>query len=106
MLVDTHHRKGVYNRVNSGSCELDEWTQREYDRVELPSEQVFDLYPHGSGSTFLRPLSADDCNHHANNLTRVKQVLVEHDLDSPPVRSLLKKVDAAIKSLQSRTAWR
>lgn len=104
VLVATYHRKGVYNRVNSVRCELDEWTQREYDRVELPSEQFFDLYYHESGSAFSRSLSVDERNHHTNNLTRVKQMLAEHYPDSPPLRSLLKKVDAANKSLQSWTA--
>ncbi|MDP3753359.1 MAG: DUF5623 domain-containing protein [Polaromonas sp.] len=104
VLVATHHRKGVYNRVNAVRSELDEWTQREYNRAELPSEQFFDLYYHESGSTFSRSLSADARIHHVNSLTRVKQVVAEHYPDSPPLRSLLKNVDAAIKSLQNWTA--
>lgn len=104
VLVATHHRKGVHNRVNSVRSELDEWTQREYDRVELPSEQFFDLYYHESSSTFSRSLPADERNNHTNNLTRVKQVLAENYPDSPPLRSLLKKLDAATKSLQRWTA--
>lgn len=101
VLVASHYRKGVYNRVNGIRSELDEWTQREYNRAELPSEQFFDLYYHESGSSFARTLSPDERALHVGSLERVKQILAQHYPDSPPLRTLLKKLDASIGSMQT-----
>lgn len=104
VLVDSYHRKGVYNRVNGIRSELDEWTQREYNYAELPSEQFFDLYYHESGSSFSRTLSSDARALHVGSLVKVKQILARHYPDSPPLRVLMKKLDAAICSLQTWTS--
>lgn len=103
VLVATYHRKGVYNRVNAIRSELDEWTQREYNHTELPNEQFFDLYYHESCSTFSRSLTEAERERHAESLAQVKKLLGEHYPDCPPLRSLLKKVDAAATSLQNWT---
>mgnify|MGYP001195841085 CR=1 FL=1 len=100
LLKDTYHRKGVYNRVDAIRSELDEWTQREYNHAELPNEQFFDLYYHESGSTFARALAEADRERHVQSLAHAKKLLGEHYPDCPPLRSLLKKVDAAVKSLR------
>lgn len=104
VLAATFYRKGAYNRVDAIRSELDEWTQREYSHAELPNEQFFDLYYGDSGSTFSRSLSKEELDRHTLSMTRVKLLLVQHYPDCPPLRSLLKKVDAAIKSLQSWAA--
>jgi hypothetical protein len=101
VLVGSYYRKGVYNRVDSIRSELDEWTQREYTPTELPGEQFFDLYYHEAGSTFSRSISAEEKRRHVTSLEDVKRTLVEHYPDSAPLRTLLKKVDAAIRSMQS-----
>lgn len=101
VLVATFHRKGVYNRVNAIRSELDEWVQREYSHAELPSDQFFELYYHESGSTFSRSLTDAERERHSESLAHVKQLLGEHYPDCPPLRSMLKKVDTAVKSLQS-----
>lgn len=101
VLKDTFHRKGVYNRVNAIRSELDEWTQREYNHAELPNEQFFDLYYHESGATFAHSLAEAERVRHVQSLTHAQKLLVEHYPDCPPLRSLLKKIDAAVKSLRS-----
>lgn len=101
VLTAAHERKGVYNRINAVRSELDEWTQREYNHAELPSEQFFDLYYHESGSTFERALPAAERARHSDSLNQAKRVLSTHYPDCPPLRSLLKKIDAAHKSLQT-----
>lgn len=101
VLADSYHRKGVYNRVNAIRSELDEWTQREYNHAELPNDQFFDLYYHESASTFSRLLTAAERERHAKSLAQAKKLLGEHYPDCPPLRSLSKKMDAAIKSMQS-----
>ncbi|VBT33959.1 Uncharacterised protein [Burkholderia pseudomallei] len=103
VVIATYHRKGVYNRVNAIRSELDEWTQREYDRAELPDGQFFDLYYHESGSTYSRSLTEAERESHMQSLREARQLLGTHYPDCPPLRSLLKKVDAATKSLQD---WR
>ncbi|MNQ75958.1 hypothetical protein D3C85_907740 [compost metagenome] len=103
VLVATYQRKGVYNRVNAIRSELDEWTQCEYNHTELPNEQFFELYYHESGSTFSRSLTEAERERHAESLAQVKKLLGEHYPDCPPLRSLLKKVDAAATSLQNWT---
>ncbi len=100
VLKDTYHRKGVYNRVNAIRSELDEWTQREYNDAELPNEQFIKLYYHDSGRTFARAPTEADRERHVQSLAHAKQLLGEHYPDCPPLRSLLKMLDAAIKSLQ------
>ena len=102
VLVDSYYRKGVYNRVDAIRSELDEWTQREYNRTELSDEEFFDLYYHESGSSFARSLTAAQRERHFESLSRVKALLVEYYPDCAPLRALLKTADAAIKSLQ---AW-
>lgn len=101
VLLASYHRKGVYNRVNKVRSELDEWTQREYNRAELPSEQFFDLYYHESDSSFARTISSDERALHAGSLDRVKRMLAQHYPNSPPLRALMKKLDAAIGSMQT-----
>lgn len=101
VLVDSYHRKGVYNRVNSVRSELDEWTQREYNHDELPNEQFFDLYYHESNATLSRSLPAAERERHVDNLERVKQILRSHYPDCPPLRSLERKLNSAIKSMQT-----
>jgi len=101
VLVATYHRKGVYNRVSAIRCELDEWVQREYNHAELPNEQFFELYYHESGSTFSRSLPEIERERHAESLTKARKLLNQHYPDCPPLRSLLKKMDAAVKSLRN-----
>jgi len=103
VLLDTDHRKGVYNRVNAIRSELDEWVQQEYSHAELPNEQFFELYYRDSGSTLSRSLTETKRKQHMESLAQVKKILSEHYPDCPPLRVLLKKTDAAIKSLQN---WR
>ncbi len=100
VLKDTYYRKGVYNRIDAIRSELDEWTQREYNHAELPNEQFFDLYYNEPGSMFSRALAEADRERHVQSLAQAKILLGEHYPDCPPLRSMLKKVDAAIKSLQ------
>jgi len=104
VLMASYHRKGVYNRVNGVRSELDEWVQREYKPEELPSEQFFELYYHESGSSSARFLSSDDRVLHVGRLEKVKQILAQHYPDSPPLRALTKKLDAAMGSLQTWTS--
>lgn len=99
VLTATYHRKGVYNRVDTVRCELDEWSQREYTPVELPNEQFFELYYDEPGTTFARSLSEIERVRHDKNLMEAKRLLIQHYPDCPPLRSLLKKLDSAQKSL-------
>jgi hypothetical protein len=101
VLVATYHRKGVYNRVKAIRSELDEWAMREYGPAEFPDEQFSELYYQESGSTFSRSLTEAERERHSESLVQVKKLLGEHYPDCPPLRSLLKKADTAVKSLQS-----
>lgn len=101
VLAASYNRKGVYNRVNGIRSELDEWTQREYSYDELPNEQFFELYYHESGSSFAHTVSLDERTLHVGSLEQVKQILTQHYPDSPPLRALMKKVDASIGSMQT-----
>lgn len=104
VLAASYHRKGVSNRVNAVRSELDEWVQREYNHAELPNEQFFELYYRGPDTTYSRSIPATERERHVDSLERVKQILGEHYPNSSPLRSLFKKVDAAIKSMQAWTS--
>ncbi len=102
--VATSYRKGVCNRIDAVRAELDEWAQREYTRAELSSEQFAKLYykeNEGFESMASRSLSASERVRHASGLATAKTLLGKHYPECPPLRSLMRKLDAAIKSLQS-----
>ena len=101
VLLISYHRKGVYNRLDAIRSELDEWVQREYSYDELPNEQFFELYYREKGSTYQKSVTIAEAERHVVSLTQVKKLLSEHYPDSPPLRSLFKKLDAAINSLQT-----
>lgn len=103
VLAVTHERKGVYNRVDAVRCDLDDWTQREYSREELPSEQFFEMHYDGSAPSRVRALSEANRVLHGESLLKVKGLLTQHYPDCPPLRVLLKKLDAAQTSLQAWT---
>ncbi len=103
VLSATYYRKGVYNRIDAVRSELDEWAQCEYSHAELPNDQFFALYYNQSGSELSRSLSDAERARHIESLAYVKKRLSEHYPDCPPLRALLKKVDAGLKSLQSWT---
>jgi len=102
VLAVSYRRKGVYNRVDAIRSELDEWTQREYKRDELPDDEFFDLYYRDCPPpTDMRSLSAEERARHVESLIRVKTTLVKHYPDCAPLRAMLKRADAAIASLQT-----
>lgn len=105
VLTTTSYRKGVYNRVNAVRCDLDDWVQYEYrDSTELTNEQFFELYYQEPESTFVRGLPADDRARHVSSLVEVKTTLTKHYPDCAPLRTMLKRADAAIASLQNWTS--
>ncbi|MDO8909515.1 MAG: DUF5623 domain-containing protein [Pseudohongiella sp.] len=100
VLAETYHRKGVYNRINAIRSELDEWTQCEYNHAELPNDRFFELYYRESDATYARSLNEAERSGHQASLLEAKTILISHYPDCSPLNSLLKKIDAAVKSLQ------
>jgi len=102
VLAASYYRKGAYNNVNAVRSELDEWVQREYSTNELSDELFSKLYYRGEGSsTFSRSITSGECSRHVESLGQVKASLIKQYPDCPPLRSMLKKLDTAIKSLCS-----
>lgn len=106
VMADTFCRDGVYKRLNSVRCEMDDWIQREYDTTALPIERFSEVY-YGSGpkSTFARSLAPDQVSQHVRTLEAVKMEIARHYTKSQ-TKSMLGKIDSAIKSLQTWTAKR
>lgn len=102
VLAVSYYRKGVYNRIDQIRSDLDDLASRDYNYDELPNEQFMKLYYRGSGSTFSRSLSIVDRDHHIATLEQVKKLLIEHFPDST-VKKVFKKLESAVKSLQSWT---
>ncbi len=105
VLVATHNRKSVYNRVDSVRSDLDEWTMREYDRSALPDEEFFDLYYHESGDS-PRKITAELAEHCIANLQNAKQLMLKHYPDSAPLRRLLKFLDKGDEGLRALVGLR
>jgi hypothetical protein len=103
VLVVAYKRKGVYKRLNSVRCELDEWAMREFSDDELSVEQLNKLYYQESGTTSSTSITESERKSHAESLAQVKNILGKHYPDCSPLRMLLKKVDAAVGSLTSWT---
>lgn len=101
VMAHTHRRDGVYKRLNSVRSELDDWIQREYDVHDLPMEQFGNVY-YGSEfrATFARSITTADADQHVATLQAVKADVSKHYANWQ-VKSLIGKVDAAIKSLRS-----
>lgn len=101
VLEATYHRKGVYNRIDAVRSELDEWVQREYSHKELSNERFFSLYYQQSNGELSQSLpEIEPRGRHTENLTEARKLMTQHYPDCQPLRSLLKKMDAAVKSLQ------
>lgn len=103
VLVASYHRKGVYNPVNSVRCDLDDWVQAEYPANAEMSNEVFVAIYYQEGSTSRnKSMSPDERVVHLDTLHKISQLLATHYPDSPPLRVLQNKLNAAAKSL---SAW-
>jgi hypothetical protein len=97
----TYHRKGVYNRLNSVRCTLDDWTQCEYPRdSSLTLDQLNNIYYRESQQSFVRHATTDERHGHIEALERAKSILTDHYPACVPLREVVGKLDGAIKSLQ------
>lgn len=77
---------------------------REYTPQELPGDKFFGLYYHESGSSFSRRLPQEDRAKHVATLKSVQQILTTHYPDCSPLRTLVKKLDVAITSMEIWTS--
>jgi len=102
VLQVSYYRKGVYNRINSIRCELDDWVQAEYPSEELSMEVFVDLYYQEGASNYIKAMTTKERNKHVSSLHSIQAILSRHYPDSSPLRSILKKLDAAVASLR---AW-
>lgn len=104
VMSATYYRKGIYKRVDNIRCELDEWVMREYTPLELPHEVFSELY-YGTApaSTHAKSLPVEKRVELRTSLDQVKVHLSESYPECPPLRSLMKKLDAAIDSLEHWT---
>lgn len=101
VLQVSYYRKGVYNRINTIRCELDDWVQVEYPKEELSMEVFAELYYQERESNHVKSMAADKREKHISSLRDVQTILSRHYPDSAPLRAILKKIDAAIGSLAS-----
>jgi hypothetical protein len=97
----TYHRKGVYNRLNSVRCTLDDWTQCEYPRdSNLAMDRLNHIYYCESDQSFVRHATVEERQDHINALEKAKSILNSHYPACVPLRELVGKLEGAIKSLQ------
>ncbi len=100
----TYYRKGVHNRVASVRSELDEWVMREYTPHELPQDVFNDLYYGAApGSSHAKSLPAEQRLSLRASIEQVKALLATNYPDCPPLRSLMRRLDAAVDSLERWT---
>lgn len=103
VMADTFERSGIYNRVNSVRCKLDDWIQHEYDHEALPMERFSQVY-YGSApkTTYARSLNAQQVAEHVGAIEHVKALVRQYYSESK-LKWLLGKLDAAAKSAQTWT---
>lgn len=101
VLADSFKRDGVFNRLNIVRGELDNWIQREYDPIALPMERFSEVY-YGSEPkpTFSSSLPPSQVAKHVLELQNVKQI-IERYYTKSQAKSVLTRIDSAIKSLQT-----
>jgi hypothetical protein len=98
----TYCRRGVCNSLKVVRCTLDDWAGAEYPDQNDPTNEVFNkLYYHSLPATFSRHISQPEIYEHVTKLLEVKKILAAHYPDCMSLQTLLKKLDAAIKSLES-----
>lgn len=103
VLTATRGRAGVTKRIDLVRSELDNWVQLEYDRKTLPSSVFFDLYYHEKVEVPDAARGVLGRVEHIERLQSAKAILLSEYPDSKPLRDLTKKIDLAIKSLET---WR
>lgn len=100
VIAESLERDGVYNRLDRVRSELDDWIQREYDYEQLPMERFRKVYYGSSPSAdFGKSLPASRIADHVKALEEVKAEVGRH-YESSQTKSLLGRIDSAIKSLQ------
>ncbi|WP_158693414.1 DUF5623 domain-containing protein [Neorhizobium alkalisoli] len=102
VLSATYERKGVYKRIDKVRCELDDWVQAEYTSEELSDQVFFDLYYHERHEVPDNEQGKKGREVHTERLRKVQAILRKEYPDCEPVRTLVRKLDLAIKSL---TIW-
>jgi len=102
VMADTSNRDGVYKRLGIVRCEMDDWIQREYDATDLPMDRFSEVY-YGSmpQKSYARSLASDQAAQHIQALEFVKIEVARH-YDKSQIKSMVGKIDSAIKSLK---AW-
>lgn len=95
--------KRSYNPVNSVRCDLDDWVQAEYPtNAEMPNEVFVAIYYQEGSTSRNKSMAPQERAVHLETLLRVSRLLATHYPDSPPLRALQNKLNAATKSL---SAW-
>lgn len=101
VIAETPLRDGACKRLKAVQSTLDDWVQREYNRVELTAERFYEIYYGATPTTiFAKSLTAEQIDKHVLTLEAVKAQLDRHYAKSANKRVLL-KIDAAIKSLRT-----
>ena len=106
ILVGTRARAGVYKRINSMRCDLDDWVQCEYDRAELSDQTFSGLYYQSLDAAVPLAKPPVTSDRHTDCLEQVKALLVSHYPDCVPLRNMLKQADLAMASLKSWAGMR
>lgn len=99
VMAVSDSRKGVPSKLDLIRCVLDGWAQTEHP--DLPSDQFFNLYYPNQTMTFPKTILVDERIRLVGNLNEVKQILTTNYPDGRPLRSVISKVDLAIKSMMT-----
>lgn len=98
--VATLFHKKAEKEIDSVRCTLDDWVQREYNRIELPGDVFFDLYYHEEGFQPERSPTPERKIALIKMLQRAKVILDANYHDCQPQRALHKKLDRAIVAIE------
>jgi hypothetical protein len=98
--VATLFYKKAEKQIDSVRCTLDDWVQREYNRVELPGDVFFDLYYHDEGFEPERSPTSERKIALIKMLQRAKVILDAHYHDCQPLRAMHTKLDRAIVAIE------
>jgi Domain of unknown function (DUF5623) len=100
VISGSYGRAGVIKRAETVRCELDNWVQLEYDHGELPNDQFFELYYRDLPTLPADERGAVGKERNLQRLSEAKSILLKEYPDCAPLRRLVGKIDAAVKSLQ------
>jgi hypothetical protein len=95
-------RTGVHNPVKAVRCILDDWAMEEFpDHTELPNKEFFQIYYMLPHYRYMKHIDSCERSQRVAELREAQGILRKHYPAGATLSFVLKKLDSAIRSMDS-----